>query len=182
VLETLDVNETVLYFNAINLAKPGGLLPVEKLDVLDPGTLDEIRTNNISVKDWMQVSSDNNSVSFEYLNDYRLTFDVGLVYFTSMQSADEPIGINEMILRLYLKFLSERLDSLVLGKFDENTAKYVQVEGRKLLGMFESKDPQAQAYSESLNADLAAKKINPGMSADLTASTLFVALTMGLKV
>lgn len=182
ILEDMDVKETEWYYKAINLAKPGGLLPVSELDVRDEGTLKEIQKKTISVKDWMKVSADTNSVSHEYVTDYELTFDIGLSYFTKMQSSDEPIHINEMVLRLYLKFLSERLDSLVLGKFDENTAKAVRVDARKLLGMYEEKDPQALAYTQKLNADYAVKKINPGMSADLTASTLFVALTMGLKL
>jgi triphosphoribosyl-dephospho-CoA synthase len=182
VLQGLDYNDTIMYYKAINLAKPGGLLPVDKLDVTEPSTLEEIEKNKISVKDWMNVSKETNSVSFEYISDYKLTFELGLPYINGLLTRDPPTRLDEAVLRTYLKFLTERLDSLVLGKFDMETAESVQADARNLLELYEASDPHAQAQTQEFHDKLTARNINPGMSADLTASTIFTALMTGLKI
>jgi triphosphoribosyl-dephospho-CoA synthase len=182
ILDKLDFVETEMFFKAINMANPGGLLPVDELDVRDYSTLKEIQERKIKVREFMKVSEDQNSVSYEFVNDYALTFDIGLPYFTLLQTMDEPVDINRAILMLYFKFLSERPDSLVMGKFDLKTAENVQSKAKELLNLFERGDSDAGAELDKFTGDLNSKKINPGMTADLTAVTLYVALMMGLKL
>lgn len=182
ILNELDSNDAAWYFKSINLAEPGGLLPVSELDVRDESTLDDIQNKKIRVKDWMNISRETNSVSFEYVTDYQLSFETGLPFFNSLLTGNDPRSIDEAVLRLYLKFLSERPDSLVLGKFDEKTAGEVMESAGSLLELYESEDPHAKAQTQKFHEKLSAKKINPGMSADLTASTIFIALTLGLSI
>jgi triphosphoribosyl-dephospho-CoA synthase len=182
VLDGLDSNDAAWYYKAINLAQPGGLLPVDELDVRKETTLNEIQARKINVKEWMDVSKEANSVSYEYLSDYELTFEMGLSYISSLLDDSGDVDINEAVLRLYLKFLSERLDTLVLGKFDTSTAEHVKTQAREILELYEDNDPHAKARTDKFNSDLTAKSINPGMSADLTAATIYAALVLGLKL
>jgi len=182
VIQNLDSVETEYYFKAINMANPGGLLPVKELDVRDYSTLKIIQEQKLPVIDFMKVSKDHNSVSYEYVTDFSLTFELGLPYLTRLQAADEPFVVNKAVLLVYLKFLSERLDTLVMGKFDKKTADNVKAEAKNIFELYENNEPHAQAQLEKFNNDLNSRKINPGMTADLTAATLFVALMMGLKL
>jgi triphosphoribosyl-dephospho-CoA synthase len=182
ILNELDYKDTELFYQSINLAEPGGLPEVAELDVTKPSTLDKITSQKISVKNWMDVSRDTNSVSYEYVTGFELTFELGLPFFTKLLGEDNPLTINDAVLRLYLKFLSNRLDTLVIGKFDSDTARKVQADAKELLSLIDSSDPHAQAQTQKFHEDLTAKKINPGMSADLVASTIFVALSLGLKI
>jgi triphosphoribosyl-dephospho-CoA synthase len=182
VLEGMDFHDTIWYYKAVNLAKPKGLLPVKKYDVFDKSTQKKVEEDKVSIKQWMDVGKGYNSISYEYVTDYELTFELGLPYITSLRASDEPINLDELVLMLYLKFLSEHLDSLVIGKFDEETAKMVTEDAKKILALHESRDPHAQAATLEFQEKLNAKSINPGTTADLTAAALFVALMMGLKL
>ncbi len=169
VLASTTVEDAVLTCRAIRMANPGKLPPVERLDVFSPNIEEELRENNVSLTEWMRVGAENNTVCKEYVTGYALTFDTG--YEKLHQYLREGKSLRDAVLGLYLTFLSQHVDTMVLGEHGREIAEEVQRRAQVLIeGNIKEED--IRRYHEWMIA----KGINPGTSADLVASSLFVFL------
>jgi triphosphoribosyl-dephospho-CoA synthase len=125
----------------------------------------------------MKVGAGINSVCSEYATGYKLTFNIGL---PTLLDAREK-GLQGAIVHTYLTFLSRQADTHITGKWGKGLADKVTEKATKIIkkGSVWTKDGMTaiRRFQNYLNKG----RINPGTTADLTASTIFVALLTGLE-
>jgi triphosphoribosyl-dephospho-CoA synthase len=167
VLDGLDVADAADAFAAIVQASPGGLGRAERHDVFAPP--------RVTLKQAMAEAADRDRVARQYATGFADVLDVGMPLRAAAAARwSDPKFVT---LAVYLGFLSRFPDSHILRKHGEGTAAGICRAAQKfdaLLG--EAEDPAAIA-GELLgwDAELKARGLNPGTTADLTVATLFAA-------
>jgi triphosphoribosyl-dephospho-CoA synthase len=178
VLLSTTNKDAVDAYNAINLAPVGGLNDVPELDVRDHKTLEQIQSGGMNLVDWMRVGSNVNSVAYEYVNDFRLSFEVALPVLTM----HAPTKMDKAIIHTFLTLLAIREDSHIMGKFGEGVAEDVKARAACILEKGSVWKKTGLNALKGFNCDLRKKGISPGTTADLTASTIFIGLLLGMEI
>jgi triphosphoribosyl-dephospho-CoA synthase len=160
VLASLDIDDARLAYRAIAIANPGGLGDAPEQSVHEAPTVD-LRTA-------MSLAADRDSIARQYANGFADVFDAA-------QRAD--VTKNTAILGIFLSFLAALPDSHIVRKQGAGMAQSVTRDAaahhaRWLAAGSPADDPELAAW----DAELKARGINPGTSADLAVAALFVAL------
>ncbi len=165
VLDGLDTADAELAFRAIVRAAPAGLGRVGENDVAAPA--------RVTLRRAMADAADRDRVARQYATGYADIFDLGLPRLaaaTAKNQAEEWV-----ILAIYLGFLAGFHDSHILRKYGAAVATTVRESAARFDGKLQSSWDPSRLTDELLawDAELKAKNINPGTSADLTVATLF---------
>jgi len=160
VLASLDIDDARLAYRAIAIANPGGLGDAPEQSVHEAPTVD-LRTA-------MSLAADRDSIARQYANGFADVFDAA-------QRAN--VTKNTAILGIFLSFLAALPDSHIVRKQGAAMAQSVTRDAavhhaRWLAAGSPADDPELAAW----DAELKARGINPGTSADLAVAALFVAL------
>lgn len=168
-LKKTTSRDSLNIFKAYQLCKPR-VLKAESLSLSEQATLTRIAKEKLNVYDWMKLSPKENLIASELLSGYPISLS-GANFILSSEH-----GVNETIVLLYHKLLSEHLDSLIIAKKGLEVAKEVMGLARKAFdsGSFEE--------FRKLDDFLIKARINPGTIADLVASSIYLALVEGWKV
>jgi triphosphoribosyl-dephospho-CoA synthase len=158
VLDRLDEHDAAGAFRAIALANPGGLGHVPSQDVRSPP--------QVSLREAMALAAGRDSIARQYANGFADLFDTGLPL---VRRAITPATV----LQVYLAFLSRWPDSHIVRKHGEAPAHSVMSAAQ---GFAARADPGAEPALAAWDESLKARGLNPGTSADLTVSTLMLAL------
>jgi triphosphoribosyl-dephospho-CoA synthase len=168
VLAALDVEDARLAYRAIALANPGGLGDAPEQSVHAPPT--------IGLRDAMQLASERDSIARQYANGFLDIFETGLTAYR-----EAPAGAPEAAtLDVFLAFLSNWPDSHIVRKHGLALAQSVTLAAREHQARLRQTQLHARradtsAQLDTWDAELKARAINPGTSADLAVATLFVA-------
>ena len=168
-------------YRAISHASPGGIGRASVLDVNDENSIMEIRKRNLSLLEIFRISAEYDTISREWVNDFSVTFDIGLPFLSrELQSTGD---INTAVVDTYLKILSEIPDTLVARKQGISTAKEISLRARRVLRAGGMKTASGLRAVEQMDKALqrAGHASNPGTTADLTASTLSVLILDGYR-
>ena len=176
-LKFTDNQDALDTFRAINFGHVGGLNPVSRLDVRDKGTLAKLKSEKTTMLEWMSLGKDINNVCYEYATDYEITFELGLPVLVESR----PKGLGNAIVHTYLTILSRHVDTHISGKWGQGLAKQVTDKASMIIkkGSVWTKD--GLGAIKRLTNYLRKGHINPGATADLTASAIYVALLTGLE-
>ncbi|MGH8777993.1 triphosphoribosyl-dephospho-CoA synthase [Paraburkholderia sp.] len=168
VLARLSLDDTRLAYRAIALANPGGLGDAPEQSVH--------AAPSIGLRDAMTLAAARDSIARQYANGFADVFDTGLAAVR-----DAPSNAPSVVtLHVFLTFLGGRPDSHIVRKHGEALAQSVTLAAREHHAQWLHAFPTGQhktaaAPLDAWDADLKARAINPGTSADLTVATLFVA-------
>ncbi len=165
VLDRLDTADAELAFRAIMRAAPAGLGRVAENDVGAPA--------RVTLRRAMADAADRDRVARQYVTGYADIFEGGL---PRLAAATERKWSEEWtISAIYLGFLAEFPDSHIVRKYGAAVAKSVQDAALALRPEPRSSWDTSRRADELLkwDAQLKAKSLNPGTSADLTVATLF---------
>jgi triphosphoribosyl-dephospho-CoA synthase len=172
VLEGLDERDAQLVYEAIRLAQPGGLGRVEEGDVHAEPPADLLYV--------MRLAAERDLVARQYINDFQQVFEFGLPELT--HGLDRGWPLNDTIIRLQLRLMSEFPDSLIARKCGAATARQAADRAAAALA---AGLPGEESYGRALadfdfwlRADH--HRRNPGTTADLIAATLFAGLREGM--
>ncbi|HWA99737.1 MAG TPA: triphosphoribosyl-dephospho-CoA synthase [Pirellulales bacterium] len=171
VLRALDRDDARLVYEAIRLAKPGGMGHVEDCDIAGPAPDDLLAA--------MQLAADRDLIARQYTNDFADVLSIAERLAACLQ---QDWSLNDAIVRVHLLTLREHPDSLIVRKCGIEIAKQAAQYASETL---RSGNPGDDAYHEAL-ADLDfwlradGHRRNPGTTADLIAGGLFVALREGM--
>ena len=166
-LAELDRSDAVQAYEAIRLARPGGLGTSAQHDV---GTEPQV-----TLLEAMCAAQERDSIARQYAQGYRDVFDLGLSQwrYALARFEDEAWATTH----LYLAYLSNWPDSLIERKFGSATAQTVSDRARtfhlQLCSYSELDDIRARLLS--WDEHLRGSGLNPGTSADLTVATVFAA-------
>ncbi|MEM2917581.1 MAG: triphosphoribosyl-dephospho-CoA synthase [Candidatus Bathyarchaeia archaeon] len=181
VVESTTALDAVNVYEAINMAKPGGLGKTAELDVNDPSSKRKILDRNMTLYDVFKLASSYDSIANEWINNYALTFDLGYPYF-AMQ-LQQTKDINTSTVHTFLKILSEVPDTLIARKAGMDVAKEVSVQAKQVLELGGLATAQGKESLLEFDRRLhtADHKLNPGTTADIITAVLSVALLNGFR-
>jgi triphosphoribosyl-dephospho-CoA synthase len=166
VLAGLTVADARAAYEAIRLAKPGGLGRAAEQDVAEEPT--------VTLREAMALAADRDLIARQYVNGFAEVFDAGLPALTAPAA-----GWEAAVVRCHLTLLAAQPDSLIARKRGPVVAGEASRRARAVLATGDPPDPAALADLDGwLCADGHAR--NPGTTADLVTACLFVALREGL--
>jgi triphosphoribosyl-dephospho-CoA synthase len=173
--------DAVNVYEAIRVARPGGLRSVPELDVNSEGSREEIIQKNINLFKVFEMSSSWDAISKELVDGMRVTFEIG--YPTFNKVFEEAQDINTATVHTYLTILSKETDTLIVRKSGESAAQNVSKRAKEILEAGGLTSSKGKRMIQSLDDDLAKEggKLNPGATADLTSSSIMVALLEGWR-
>ncbi|MDP1563555.1 MAG: triphosphoribosyl-dephospho-CoA synthase [Pirellulaceae bacterium] len=184
-ISTATVEQTRFIYEAIALAKPGGLGAVSEADV---AAANELQTAD-SVAHVMELAADRDSIAAEFVSGFSVTFERTVPSLLELLSSG--CGLQWAIVGTYLRLLAEKPDTLIARKLGHERATEVSVWARQLADSYfpaglrdwAKADREAECEQSLANFDFALRsdgnRLNPGTTADLIAAGLFVALLSG---
>ena len=190
VLARTTVEDAELVYEAIRLAKPGGLGKAESQDVNAPPTMTLLAA--------MVLAADRDRIAEQYATNFTFILAVAedwllhdwpqlglcpLSIFSRTGMRDEvPVAPWEAaIVKLHLRIMAHAPDSLIVRKCGSELGEQVH---RRAAELVDLDWPHTQAsWSKFDELDLWLRsdghRLNPGTSADLVAAVLFAALRSG---
>lgn len=154
-------------YEAIRLAEPGGLGQADCLDVL-------ATRGRVRLLEAMRAAADRDSIAREYVTDFEITFTIGTPTLErSLQELGDP---EASVIQTYLTILSRVPDSLIARRCGAREAARISREAGKILAIggvcTEQGWRRLRRWDGALRKDN--NRLNPGTTADLAASALFV--------
>ena len=181
VVESTTPADAVAVYDAIEIAKPGGLGKAPKLDVTDPDSRQKILENQTTLFDVFKIASEYDSIAYEWVNNYPITFDLGYPYFT--QHLEETKDVNTATVHTFLKILSEVPDTLIARKAGLAKAKEVSAHAKHVLEMGGLTTRAGKDRLWKLDEKLrdSTHQLNPGTTADIVAAILAISILSGYR-
>jgi len=168
VLAGLTADDTRAIWQAINLARPGGMGRVDELDVAGPPPQ--------NILDAMRLAAERDLIAAQYVNGYAHVLDQLVPWLVAGRR--QFGSLSEAIVHAHVRFLAQFPDSLIARKAGRETAETAALGAQRVL---EAGSPGEENYYLAL-ADFDfwlrsdGRKRNPGTTADLIAAALFVLL------
>lgn len=168
VIGATTVSDANSVYNAIRLARPGGLGHVAAEDVAAAPT--------VTLATAMELAADRDDIAREYVTAFARTFTVGAPALTKARA----VGLDwpDAIVECYLALLAEAPDTLIVRKLGPDAADAVRdraIAVRAAGGMRSDAGRRAVALFDLELRDSRNSR-NPGTTADITAAAVFVVL------
>jgi triphosphoribosyl-dephospho-CoA synthase len=181
-IESTTPRDAVAVYEAIERANPSGLVgKAPTLDVNDPSSTKRILDEAVTLHEVLKIAAPYDSIAREWTEDYSITFDIGLPYFTAQLS--EARNLNTAIVHTFLRVLSAVPDTLIIRKAGPEQAQEVSERAEEILdlGGLETSlgREQLSLFDEQLRKT--ANQQNPGTTADIIAAILAVSILNGYR-
>lgn len=172
VLSELDVEDAHQVFEAIRMAKPGGLGQAPEQDVHSEPTR--------PLREIMALAAERDLIARQYLNGFQEVFNNGLPAL--LDGMKQTKDLEEAIVLCHLHLLAKHPDSLIQRKCGPEEA---QEASRRAGQLVEAGWPKGQKAVELFNdfdvwLGQKGNRRNPGTTADLVTACLFAAFRDGL--
>jgi triphosphoribosyl-dephospho-CoA synthase len=169
---TTPIDAANLY-EAINIAEAGGMGVQDELDVGSEDAKNELIDKGINMFDVLDLSSQWDMLASELTRTMPITFEIGYPTFKEVKKSH---GINKATVQTFLTILSIYPDTLIARKYGLDTAQEVSVDASLVLKEGGVLTEAGMNMLNDFDNDLIGKNLNPGTTADLTASSVMVAL------
>jgi len=164
--------DAVNLFQAINIADAGGMGEQEDLDVSSDDSADKLLQEGINMFQVLDMSSGWDRLSYELTHRMPVTFKTGFPVFKQIKS---EYGTNQATVQTFLTILSEVPDTLISRKYGEGKAREVSSNAKSILEEGGILTKKGQILLEKFDEELMENGLNPGTTADFTASSIMVA-------
>jgi len=168
-LKKSDYRDSLKVLEAFRMCK-ARVVKAERYDLQDEKTENEIKDKRMNLYDWMKIAPDDNLVAKELVEGYRISL-FGAEILLNMNA-----DTNESIVTLYHTLLSLYPDPLIIAKKGRKYAEKVVEWAKEVVECMDIK--KIRMLDEKLIMD----KANPGTIADLTVSSIYLALHEGWKI
>jgi len=181
VINATTPRDAVNVYKAIGTIKPGGLGSTPQLDVKDKRSIAMIKRKTINLKDVFQIASKYDSISKEWCTGFSITFEIGYPHF--IRTFQETKSVNTATVHTFLRILSEIPDTLITRKKGEQKATAITNKAKKILKAGGLSTEEGRRYIEQFDKTLRREdnSLNPGTTADLTCSSIAVAVLSGFR-
>ena len=170
VLRGTTADDAADFYEAFALAG-ARVVDVKDFSLKDSNAVKTLRKQGKTLLDLMHLSKDHDLIASEWSSDYERSFRLADMLLEMVPM----LGINMSVVRIYLTALAEKPDSLVQAKFGMSKAVEVSSSAKQAL------EDSTLEGAKKLDTKLLAEDVNPGSSADLIASALFISLLKGLR-
>ena len=182
VIRASTPRDTLGIYRAIRIAvSPRVLGRVEVLDVLDDKTLTRVEEEGVTPLRVFEECRRRDSICEEWVTDFSITFTLGYPYLKGVLG--ETGDINTAVVHTYLHILSRIPDSLIERKSGKEAALRVSRMAIEALEKGGLTTPEGRRRVLEMDEELhkAGGDLNPGTTADLTASSLYLLLIEGWR-
>jgi triphosphoribosyl-dephospho-CoA synthase len=171
-LRALTVDDARGAYAAIRLAGAGGLDEPVEHDVRDEP--------RVTLRDAMAAGAQRDTIAREYVTEYAVTFEVGLPALGD--AVNDGLRLRDAIVELALRLLAAVPDTLIARKRGAEAAERVAAGARQVLTAGGVRSAPGQTALAGFDASLRqdGNALNPGTTADLVTTVLFVGLLEGL--
>ena len=179
ILKSTTSDDALNVYDAILAANMEGLGGVEKLDVRKSGSKKRIKKERISLHEIMKISSGWDNISKEWVTDMQITFEFGYPLVKKLYRVTK--NMNATTVQIFLEILSKYPDTFVQRIHGKKVAEKVSEQAAAIVkkgGMLTSR---GRVLVAEFDKELRDKNINPGTTADLTASSLMLAILDGVR-
>ncbi len=173
IMKATTSQDAVNLYDAINIADAGGMGEQEDLDVSSQKSKNSLLEQDISMFDVLKISSEWDLLAFELTNKMPVTFEVGYPTFLKQKTEN---GKNRATVQTFLTILANYPDTLISRKYGNSVASKVSQDAKIILEKGGILTDKGLNMLESFDHDLMDNKLNPGTTADLTASSIMVAI------
>lgn len=175
IIRSATYKDAAAFYEALIFLKPRWLGSAEKLDASKKESIREIKSKKIAFHEIMKLSR-GDSAAQELVTKMKISFELG--YPALMREYLKSGEVEKAVVRCFLEILARVPDSLIARKLGLEDSEKVTVEARKLLrgGVSER---ALKSFDKKLRRN--GNKLNPGTTADLTTSSLMIALLNGLR-
>jgi|Deesub1362B_J571_1020462.scaffolds.fasta_scaffold00173_33 triphosphoribosyl-dephospho-CoA synthase len=145
--------------------------PSDTLSVYDDESVRKLREEKITMYDVLSISSKYDMISDELVSGFER-----VKRYSELLLSLWDLGVNEAIVRTYLRLLSDEEDTFIVNKYGKEVAKDVRRRAREVIDDF--------SMSKLLEFDehLISRGVNPGSSADIICGAIYVALLRGAEI
>ncbi|MCE5213565.1 MAG: triphosphoribosyl-dephospho-CoA synthase [Methanobacterium sp.] len=171
-LNTTSADAVNLY-DAINIAEAGGMGEQKDLDVGSEEAKEELIEKEINMFQVLDISSTWDALAYELTHKMPVSFNLGHPTYKRLK---KEYGNNKATVQTFLTILSEKPDTLISRKYDETISRRVSFDAKVILDKGGILTEEGRYLLEKYDQDMMEKKYNPGTTADLTASSLMIAL------
>lgn len=181
IINDTTIMDTVSLYKAIKYCNPGGLGKIDKYDLNDDNSINEIKNDEITLKKIFELSKNYDMISREYSTHFSITLKEGLPFFFNTYEAYKDINIATV--NTFLNVLSNHPDTLIIRKSGLSNAKNVSEAADRILRLGGIATKNGLKSVVKLDKKLHFKNglMNPGTTADITAGIIFCALLFGLR-
>ena len=171
VLDETTVDDAREVYEAIRLAKPGGLGRAESQDVADEPTM--------TLLEVMRLAADRDSIAGEYASGFELTFTTGAPALDRARC--ERLAWDDAIVETFLTLLAVKPDTHIVRRAGQAAAEEVSQRARGVLGEGGVRSAAGRRAIDDMDRALRDGRhtLNPGTTADLTTAAIFVVLLGG---
>ncbi len=173
VMDATTPEDAVHLYDAINIADAGGMGERDELDVESQEAREELLENDINMFQVLEMSSQWDMLSHELTNRMPVTFKTGFPLFKELKARH---GTNKATVQTFLTVLSTYPDTLISRKYGKDEAAQVSESAKAILDAGGMLTDEGYSMLEEFDRELIAKNLNPGTTADLTASSIMAAL------
>jgi len=170
--------DAVNLYQAINIADAGGMGEQDDLDVANESSLQKLRDDNVNMFRVLEMSSAWDKLSYELTHKMPVTFEIGYPVFQRVKSEK---GINEATVQTFLTILSRVPDTLISRKFTDAKAGEVSARAQAILEEGGILTRKGTSIVGKFDQELIKGGLNPGTTADFTASSIMVAYLDGYR-
>jgi triphosphoribosyl-dephospho-CoA synthase len=174
--------DSINLYKAIRIAMSDRVLGrVEELDIVDDSSLERLNRESITLQGVFERCADRDTICKEWALGFETTFTKGYPYLSNALKGSGDINVAVVDTFLYL--LSEEPDSLISRKKGRKAALDVSGKARAIVsaGGFGSKRGREMTLSLDRELQRHAGLMNPGTTADLTATSIFLLLLEGWR-
>jgi len=182
IIDATTPRDSVSVYDAIRITMSDEHLgDVNELDVKDKSSKSDLIDKNLNLLDVFRLCADRDSICEEWVSNFDITFTQGYNYLK--RRLEELEDINFAIIDAFLYILSKNPDSLITRKSGYKKSLEVSKEAAKILSLGGASSRMGGKMLREMDEKLheSSGKLNPGTTADLTASAIFVLLLEGWR-
>jgi triphosphoribosyl-dephospho-CoA synthase len=179
-VESTTAEDAVHLYEAIDVAKPGGLGGAPDFDVHDSHSKERLLKENVSLYQVFKIAAGYDDVCSEWVNNYPITFNLAYPYLSEqLRSRD----LNTAIVHTFLKVLSEHPDTFIARKVGYEKAWEISLDAKKVLklGSVETSNGRKSLREFDRKLRESGNLLNPGTTADITAAALALCTLSGYR-
>ncbi|MGP8319796.1 MAG: triphosphoribosyl-dephospho-CoA synthase [Methanosarcinaceae archaeon] len=188
IVKDTNVQDAVEFYTSFKDAKVR-VNPVNEFDLQNSGSIGLLsENNNTTLYDLMEISKGYDIIADEWVSGFKRCANCGKTIIQCMGdtaiSGESKFDVNDIVVYVFLKILSENRDTFIQTKFDKTTADYVSGRARDILLEFDLNEGSFDAVRsavEEFDDELLQKGINPGSTADIIIAGLFIAFLGGVR-
>lgn len=173
-INNLIINTTVIdaiaLYNAISIADAGGMGEQDNFDVNSDDSINELTENNLNIFDVLKISSPWDNLAKELTSKMPISFDLGYPVFSKLKNKS---SLNSATVTTFLTILSKVPDTLISRKYGNQKANDVSKIAKNVL-KYKNDDSKFNEKINDFDNYLFKNKLNPGTTADLTASSIMI--------